>query len=79
MTVRELKNLLKDAPDDMQVLIPLYETFTGHFYSPCTCDSGVSKMGGEVEGDLDRDEFILVRHAFFDDNGETDQLTPELN
>lgn len=67
MNVKELKELLQDAPDDMQVLIPLHEEFTGVFYSPCIGESGVMKMGGEEEGDLDREEFLLVRHAFWGD------------
>lgn len=55
MTVGKLKQLLKDVPDNMQVLIPAEPTegFTGAFFSPCEEDSTVIEMGLE---DLSEEE-----------------------
>lgn len=49
MTVKDLKEMLRDAPDEMQVLIPLNagEGFTGEFFSPCVEESGEIDMGTE--------------------------------
>lgn len=51
MTIKKLKELIADLPDDMKVLVPAQPTegFTGHFFSPCEQDSGVIEMGGEAE------------------------------
>jgi hypothetical protein len=47
MTVKKLRELLTDLPDDMQILIPAEPTvgFTGAFFSPCSEDSGVTELG----------------------------------
>ncbi len=74
MTVKELKQLLKDVDDNMLVLIPASTEFDGHFLSPCPSESGVGEMG------LDEDEFetnfLIVPHGFFD---ERHGPPPELN
>lgn len=55
MTVKELKQILNEVPDDMQVLVPLNaaEGFTGEFFSPCIEESGEIGMGTE---DLSEEE-----------------------
>lgn len=75
MNVGELKELMKDAPDEMRVLLPAdMDIFDGRFKEPCTCDSGVAQLG-IMEGvdDVHSNDFLLVPHGFFE---ETTELTP---
>lgn len=77
MNVKELKELLADVDDDMEVLIPMTMEFDGYFKSPCVHDSGENSMGA-VKEDGDEEEitsFILVPCGFF----EPIKSTPELN
>jgi len=78
MTVGELKELLKDAPDDMEVLIPAdcLNGFTGQSFSPCTCDTGVSELGIDEDSDETQESFIIVPYAYFE---EMVGPPPELN
>lgn len=77
MTVKELKKLLKKAPDDMQVLIPINGEFDGMFFSPCMGESGVSELGIDDEGDETESTFLLVPHGFFEIDH--DAPDPQLN
>lgn len=72
MTVKQLKELLKDAPDDMQVLIlaenqPTLGGFL--FTSPCTCETGIATIGqpdtsmGEYGEFPDREAFLILPHG----------------
>ena len=79
MKVKDLKELLKEADDEMDVLIPHdMSEFTGAFLHPCVEESGVAELGIE---DLDEEDikehkllnkklpseksFILVPCGFF--------------
>lgn len=91
MQVKDLKQLLENIPDDMQVLIPMNagEGFDGFFLSPCIEESGEAGLGTE---DIDEDElkemellnkpipeeksFVLVPCGFFQ---EKHGVEPELN
>lgn len=91
MTVLELKEMLADLPDEMQVLVPLNagDGFDGAFFSPCLEESGEGEMGLE---DLDEEEiaerkllneppeteksFLLVPCGFFQEH---EGPLPELN
>jgi hypothetical protein len=89
MTVGELKKLLVGANDDMLVLIPVSQEFDGMFYSPCSGESGVTKMGTDpdvTEEELqgmellnkplpEEESFMLVPHGF----GEEKNYKHELN
>jgi len=81
MTVKELKEKLANAPEDMQVLIPLNAAtgFDGMFFSPCNGDSGVGALGTEDLSEEEvkeyqllnkplpqQDSFILVPCGFFE-------------
>ena len=77
MTVKELKELLKDAPDDMQVLIPFDSTqFDGRFLSPCVAETGIGELGIEEDSDKTESSFVIVPHGFFE---EKHGVPPELN
>lgn len=87
MKVWELKELLEEADDQMEVLIPTSMVFDGVFISPCDGESGVADLGfyededDEAEAALlnkptTRKDFVLVPHGFFDEN---DGVDPELN
>lgn len=77
MKVKDLKKLLKDASDEMDVLIPLDPTqFDGMFLRPCVEASGVSGLGVEEHSDETIDSFILVPCGFFE---EKEGVPPELN
>jgi hypothetical protein len=68
MTVKELKELLKDAPDEMQVLIPVDAgLFDGRFLSPCVGETGVGSLGIDEESDETEDSFVIVPHGFFEE------------
>lgn len=43
MTILELKNIISELPDDMEVLVPAHpmEQFDGSFFSPCVMESGI--------------------------------------
>jgi len=85
MTVKDLKEMLADAPDEMQVLISHTGSFDGVFVSPCMEDSGISE-GGLYESEEDekeatllnktatRKDFLLVRCGFFDETEHTHEL-----
>lgn len=81
MTAGELKKLIADVPDDMQILVPVnpMDGFDGQFFSPCTEETGEILMGME---DIDEEEmkerkllgkeipeqksFVLVPCGFYD-------------
>jgi len=87
MTVKELKEALKDVSDSMQVLIPRNGIFDGAFVSPCTVDSDVTSMCVE---DVSKDEietmenlgqeipetefFVLVPCGFYDEKDHMHEL-----
>lgn len=65
MTKKDLLELLKDIPDDMEIYIPTSMEFEGQFYTPCQVDSGVQIMG--MENMQEEEMFILVPCGFFDE------------
>lgn len=76
MTVKELKNLLKSADDDMLVLLPVdMGNFDGFFKSPCVVESGVAEMGDNEDLGTVRKDFVLVPCGFFEEK----HIDPELN
>ena len=70
MTVKELKNLLEDAPDEMMVIIPAGEDFDGFFYSPCLEESGIAEMGVNENLKTTENAFALVRCGFLEGDHE---------
>lgn len=89
MNVAKLKELLKDAPDEMKVLIPANpnEGFDGVFLSPCEKDSGELEMGTEDLTAEDEEEmtllgkeipseksFVLVPCGFYEDHDNSHEL-----
>lgn len=68
MTVKELKELIAEIDDNVEVLIPLHMDITdGLFYSPCF------ELSGEIEANVDGLEdldfireksFLLVPNGF---------------
>lgn len=89
MTVGKLKELLKDIPDEMQVLVPMnpMERFNGAFFSPCEEMTGVGDLGIEEETDEMRllnqesaseKSFVIVPCGFFEDHEDERQMV-EMN
>ena len=76
MTVKELKGILKDAPDEMQVLIPVSGEFDGFFKSPCNEETGISELGIDEDSDETAPAFVIVPCGFFE---EQHGVPPELN
>jgi hypothetical protein len=89
MTIKKLKELITDLPDEMKVLIPAEpkDGFTGAFFSPCDQDSMAVDMGTE---DLEEDEmkemellnkeipseksFVLVPCGYYDEHDNTHEM-----
>ena len=81
MTIKDLKEIIADLPDDMDVLVPMnpMDGFDGSFFSPCIEETQVITFGLE---DIDEDEekemkllgkqipeeesFVLVPCGFFE-------------
>jgi hypothetical protein len=94
MTVKQLKGLLKDVDDEIEVLIPVNAQFDGMFRSPCTHETGVSQIAdipttideyGLVEMHDEEDELLapqidvfLILPHGFSDQSE-DEVNSELN
>lgn len=87
MNVGDLKKLIKDLPDDIQVLAPLRaaDGFTGEFFSPCIKESCAAELGTEEDDETNDDiinppktekSLVLVPCHFFD---ERTGPPPELN
>jgi hypothetical protein len=90
MTVGELKILLADVDDDIEVLIPhnAEEGFNGFFFSPCSEDSGLGDAITDDPDDYDplinpaptEQSFFLVPCNFFVDADDEEQyFDPQLN
>lgn len=89
MTVGELKELLADVDDDVEVLIPqnAEEGFTGFFFSPCAEDSGLGDGATDDPEDYDplinpvpyEQSFFLVPCNFFVEADEQNNFDPQLN
>lgn len=77
MKVRDLKQLLAKADDDMDVLIPLTNEFDGFFRHPCMEESGVTTLGVNENLGTEADSFLIVPCGFFNDH--TDAVNPDLN
>lgn len=76
MNIAELKALIKDLPDNLEVMIPVngeFGEFEG-FISPCTQESQSMPLGAD---EFD-DSFVLVPCGFFDEPI-FDEVSPELN
>lgn len=66
MTVKDLKLLLADADDDLQILIPASGEFDGMFKSPCMEETGVAELGIEEDSDETMKSFCIVPCGFFE-------------
>lgn len=83
MTVLELKQLLADAPDDMDVMVAVEDMLhPGMFaFAPaCTCETGVSQLGSGEEGEEEISAFLILPHGFgvTEEDAENGEI-PELN
>ena len=92
MTIKHLREMISDLPEDMEVLVPLNagDGFDGMFFTPCLEESGDAELGLE---NLDEEEikerellnrppeteksFMLVPCGFFHEHEE--EVNPELN
>lgn len=86
MTVKELKELLGNARDDMRVLVIVEDHSKPGMFAfaeACTCDTGISQLG-EVKGNGDEGEevFLVLPHGSGvseDDIESGKAIVPDLN
>jgi|GEM_PF-2423888 len=76
MKVKDLKQLLAEADDDLDVLIPMNGEFDGMFKHPCVEESGVTELGLNEDSDETKPAFLLVPCGFFEEH---EGVPPELN
>lgn len=88
MKVKDLKKLLENADDNLQVLIPVSHEFDGAFYSPCSEESGITQLSTDAdltEEDIKEMEllnkpipeepaFLLIPCGFGEDKDHTHEL-----
>ena len=76
MTVKDLKQMLNDVNENMQVLIPVSGEFDGFFVSPCESESGAVDMSLDENLLVKETSFVLVPCGFFEEH---DSIDPILN
>jgi hypothetical protein len=84
MTVKELKQLLADAPDDLPVLVMMPNPIKPGMFAfaeACTCETGISKLGPDENMENEGQEaFLVLPHGFGVPEDEIDnEQIPELN
>jgi hypothetical protein len=73
MTVKELRELLADAPDDMEVIVPNTD---GYFYAASAEESGIAPLDITDKGDPSGESFFILPYGFFDE--EIDEYEREI-
>jgi hypothetical protein len=73
MTVKELRELLADAPDDMEVIVPNTD---GYFYAASAEESGIAPMDITRGGEPTQESFFILPYGFFDE--EIDEYEREI-
>ena len=76
MTVKDLKQMLNEVNENMQVLIPVSGEFDGFFVSPCESESGAVDMSLDENLLVKETSFVLVPCGFFEEH---DSIDPILN
>lgn len=77
MKVKDLRQLLEGLDEDMDVLIPMTDTFDGYWKHPCLEESGPAELGmTEEEYGPTETSFVLVPCGFFEEH---EGPEPELN
>lgn len=86
MTVKQLKDLLADAPDEMKVMLMVENHLKPGmfaFIEACTCDTGVSELGpSEDYSEGGEKVFLVLPHGagVSEDDIESGNATiPDLN
>lgn len=86
MTVKELKEKLANAPDDMVVLVQVENHLKPGMFAfteACICDTGISQLGPDENGTGGgEDVFLVLPHGSGVPEDEVDNIenqSPELN
>jgi hypothetical protein len=95
MKVKHLIKLLREVDPEMEVLIPMNESFDGFFRSPCAGETGVSEIadiplehdehGGlvipdeEDEAMFPKKEVFMILPHGFSEEPAEDHVHPEMN
>lgn len=86
MTVKELKDILATAPDDMKVMVIVENHLKPGMFAfavACTCDTGVSTLGPAEGGEGGGESvFLVLPHGSGVPEDEIDNeenKSPELN
>jgi hypothetical protein len=86
MTVKELKALLAEAPDDMPVMVMVENHLKPGMFAfaeACSCDTGISPLGPAEDGTGGGEEvFLVLPHGSGVPEDEIDNeenKSPELN
>lgn len=85
MTVKELKELLAEAPDDMVVMVAVEDHLQPGLFAfaeACTCETGVTDLDATEDGLILSKAFLILPHGFGvseSDPQSGDEIIPELN
>lgn len=85
MTVLELKELLADAPNDMNVMVMVEDHLKPGLFAfahACPCDTGISTLGGGEREEGGETVFLILPHGSGvseEDVENEEDTTPELN
>lgn len=86
MTVKELKTLLAEAPDDMPVMVMVENHLKPGMFAfaeACSCDTGISTLGAAEDGTGGGERvFLVLPHGSGVPEDEIDNeenKSPELN
>lgn len=65
MTVKELKELLAEAPDDLPVMVAVEDHLHPGMFAfaeACTCETGISEVG--ISEESSESVFLILPHGF---------------
>ncbi len=85
MTVKELKSLLAEAPDDLPVMVMVENHLKPGMFAfaeACTCETGISSLGPGEKGEHGETVFLVLPHgagASEEQLKSGDAVIPDLN
>jgi hypothetical protein len=84
MNVKQLKELLKDVPDHIPVMVMVQNLLRPDmmaFAPACTCETGLAELGTDENGDGEGNlAFLVLQHgATMAEDDPQAEVVPELN
>ena len=72
--------MLKEAPRNMEVYIPMGEEFDGYFRTPCAGETGITELGLNELTNETESVFVIAPHGFFEEEIKDEgKIIPKLN